>query len=87
VQIGLVSWVVRQDQLLGAAHELAQHLAANPPLAVQAAKHALRLARAGRGEELRSFLGTQGRALLATEDHEETVAAFLEQRDPTFNGR
>ena len=60
--------------------------AANPPLAVQAAKHALRLARAGKGEELRSFIGTQGRALLATADHQESVSAFLERREPTFHG-
>lgn len=86
-QIGLVSRVVPQAELLGAADALARHLASNPPLAVQAAKRALRLARAGRGEELRAFVGTEGRALLATEDHQESVAAFLERREPTFHGR
>ncbi len=86
-QIGLVSRVVPQEQLLDEAHALAAHLAANPPLAVQAAKHALRLARAGKGEELRAFVGGRGRDLLATEDHQESVAAFLERREPTFHGR
>lgn len=86
-QLGLVSRVVDPEELLSAAQALATHLAANPPLAVQAAKRALRLARAGKGEELRTFIGQQGRALLGTEDHQESVAAFLERREPTFHGR
>ncbi len=87
LELGLVSKVVTQQELLPAAQAVAAHLASNPPLAVQAAKHALRLARGGRAEELRAFIGGQGRALLATEDHQESVAAFLERRDPTFHGR
>lgn len=86
-QLGLVSKVVPQDALVAEATALAAHLAANPPLAVQAAKHALRLARAGRGEELRAFVGGRGRDLLKTQDHQESVAAFLERRTPTFHGR
>lgn len=87
LQLGLVSKVVPQAELVSQATALAAHLAANPPLAVQAAKHALRLARAGRGEELRAFVGGRGRDLLKTEDHQESVAAFLERRTPTFHGR
>ncbi|MGE0729654.1 MAG: enoyl-CoA hydratase/isomerase family protein [Acidimicrobiia bacterium] len=87
LELGLVSKVVPQDQLLAEATALAAHLAANPPLAVQAAKHALRLARAGRPDELRAFIGGRGRELLATADHQESVAAFLERREPRFIGR
>ena len=86
LQLGLVSRVVPEADLVASAQAMAAHFAANPPLAVQAAKHALRLARAGKGEELRSFIGTQGRALLATADHQESVSAFLERREPTFHG-
>ena len=59
----------------------------NAPLAVQAAKEALRLERAGRENELRTHLKTALGDLLATEDHQESVAAFLERRDPTYKGR
>jgi enoyl-CoA hydratase/carnithine racemase len=87
LEIGLVSRVVPRDELLPAALELARHLAANPPLAVRAAKAALALARAGRRDELRDFVRARGEQLLATEDHQESVAAFLERRDPVFHGR
>jgi enoyl-CoA hydratase/carnithine racemase len=87
LRIGLVSQVVSQADLLPAAQEAADRLAANPPLAVQAAKHALRLARTGRSDELRKFVGGRGNELLATDDHQESVAAFLERREATFHGR
>ena len=86
LQIGLVSRVVPRAELVAAATDMALRLAANPPLAVQAAKHALALARTGRSEELRSFVGQRGNELLATSDHQESVAAFLEHRTPTFTG-
>jgi enoyl-CoA hydratase/carnithine racemase len=87
LELGLVSRVVAQDELLPAAQELARHLASNPPLAVRAAKRALALARAGKGQELRDFVRRRGSELLGTDDHQESVAAFLERRDPTFHGR
>ncbi len=87
LRLGLVSRVVPAEELVSAAVEVAARLAANPPLAVQAAKRALRLATQGRGEELRAFVGSEGQRLLATEDHQESVAAFLEHRTPTFHGR
>jgi enoyl-CoA hydratase/carnithine racemase len=85
--MGLVSRVVDHGDLTAAARELAGRLAANPPLAVQAAKHALRLALTGQRAQLREFIAGAGRDLLRTEDHRESVAAFLEKRPATFNGR
>src|SRR5690606_4373997 len=87
LELGLVSRVVPQAELLPTAMELARHLAANPPLAVRAAKHAPTLAAAGKREELRAFVHQRGSELLRTEDHQESVAAFLEKRQPTFHGR
>ncbi|MPY91978.1 MAG: hypothetical protein GEV08_02625 [Acidimicrobiia bacterium] len=87
LELGLVSRVVPQEELLPAAMELGRNLAANPPLAVRAAKQALALASAGKREELRDFVRRRGSELLATEDHQESVAAFLERREPAFHGR
>ena len=86
LELGLVSRVVADDQLLPAAQELAAHLAANPPLAVQAAKRALNLVRNGKHKELRDYLNSQVSTLLATDDHRESVAAFIARRDPVFHG-
>ena len=54
---------------------------------LQAGKQALRLVRSGQGDELRSHAQTSLAALLAGHDHQESVAAFLEKRDPSYEGR
>ncbi|MGI9599368.1 MAG: enoyl-CoA hydratase/isomerase family protein [Acidimicrobiales bacterium] len=87
LEIGLVSQVVDDHQLLATAKALADRMTANAPLAVQAAKQALRLSRSGDGDGLRRFLGPKLEDLLASEDHQESVAAFLARRDPTYRGR
>ena len=86
-RIGLVSKVVADDELMDTARALASRMTANAPLAVQAAKEALRLSRAGKGAELRSYLGPRLDDLLKTDDHQESVTAFLEKRDPAYRGR
>lgn len=86
-RIGLVSEVVPDDQLLSTARALATRITVNAPLAVQAAKKALKLNRAQQGDELRTFLGTRLNELLKTDDHQESVGAFLEKREPSYRGR
>ncbi len=55
-------------------------------IAVQAAKKALRLSRAGQGRELREFLRPRLDDLLKTHDHQESVSAFLDKRAPIYHG-
>jgi len=84
---GLVNQVVPQDQLMDAAMAYARRLAANAPLAVQAAKELavrsrdLDLAAGLRMEQL--FL----RILQTSEDVQEGTQAFAERRSPSFRGR
>ncbi|MGF1598070.1 MAG: enoyl-CoA hydratase/isomerase family protein [Acidimicrobiales bacterium] len=87
LELGLVSKVVADDELLPAARALAERITVNAPLAVKAAKEALALERTGQTAELRAHLGTAGTDLLQTEDHQESVAAFLEHRQPVYRGR
>ncbi len=86
LEIGLVSAVVSPDELMPTARALAERIAVNAPLAVKAAKQALKLSRDGQGGELRRHLGGSIATLLASEDHQESVAAFLERREPTYRG-
>lgn len=86
LEIGLVSQVVPDADLPAAARTLAERMTANAPLAVRAAKQALRMSRAGQTDELRSYLGQRLDELLRTADHQESVAAFLEKRDPSYSG-
>jgi enoyl-CoA hydratase len=85
--LGLVSRVVAADETVDQALELARTIAAQPPVAVLAAKEAVKLAdelplAAGLRHERRAFF-----ALFATEDQTEGMAAFVEKRRPAWRGR
>jgi enoyl-CoA hydratase len=85
--MGLVSRVVPADQTLGAALELGATIAGKAPVAVLAAKEAVRLAdelplSAGLRHERRAFF-----ALFASDDQGEGMAAFVEKRRPEWKGR
>jgi enoyl-CoA hydratase/carnithine racemase len=83
----LVSRVVAHDQLMHAALGLAREIAANPPLAVRRIKAGLRSALDPDWEELGRFVSAGLAELFRTEDHKEGVRAFLEKREPRFEGR
>jgi enoyl-CoA hydratase len=85
--MGLVSRVVPHEELLPTAMELAGQIAANPPLAVQAIKRGLRDALDPDWSSLGSWVSSTLGHLFTTQDHKEGVAAFLEKREPTFEGR
>jgi E-phenylitaconyl-CoA hydratase len=84
---GLVNRVVEREHLLDEAFALAARVAANAPLAVQAAKElALRSYDVDLPTGLR-FEQTILRLLQHTEDAQEGPAAFAEKRPPEFRGR
>jgi enoyl-CoA hydratase len=85
--IGLVSRVVRHDDLMPTALELAGTIAANPPLAVQRLKQGLRLALDPDWHELGAWVSRSLGELFQTADHKEGVAAFLEKRPARYEGR
>jgi enoyl-CoA hydratase len=87
LRIGLVGRVVPHDELLPTALGLAQRIAANPPLAVQAIKRGLRDALDPDWNELGVYVTTTLARLFQTEDHREGVRSFLEKRPPEFKGR
>jgi enoyl-CoA hydratase len=86
-QAGLLTKVVPADETLDAALDLAARIAAQPPVAVQAAKQAILRAHelslsAGLDFERRAFF-----LLFATDDQTEGMAAFTEKRRPDWTGR
>ena len=82
---GLVNEVVEPEALLPRALELAQAIAANAPIAVQAAK---RLIDAGLPDSHAIALeGAAGVMCGMTEDAQEGRQSFLERRPPRFEGR
>lgn len=86
-RIGLVNRVVPADELVPTTHALARKIAANPALALRLDKHMLNRAAASDlsgALDLEAY--SQGLAM-ASEDHAEGVAAFLDKRPPRFTGR
>lgn len=83
---GLVSRVVSQEELLKAAGEIAQRIAANPPHAVRLTKRLLREAMHTRLDTLLEMSAAFQALSHQTEDHREAVSAFMEKRAPVFKG-
>ncbi|HJR26631.1 MAG TPA: enoyl-CoA hydratase-related protein [Acidimicrobiales bacterium] len=87
LRIGLVGRVVGHDALLPAAMAVAEEIAANPPLAVQALKRGLREALDPDWASLGAWVTRSLGELMQTQDHREGVAAFLEKREARYTGR
>lgn len=83
----LVSRVVAHDELLPTALALADDIAANPPLAVQALKRGLRVALDPDWDDLGRWVSATLAELFRTDDHREGVQAFLEKRPANYTGR
>lgn len=90
-QWGLVNEIVRADQLMTRARELAQQLADGPPLVFAAIKEIIRETTHLSIEEAfkqvtRRHLPTVDR-LYSSEDQKEGARAFAEKRKPVWQGR
>ena len=87
LQRNLVDRVVPHDSLMDETMALANEIASNPPSAVWAAK---RIIHENAAEtDLRRVVTREGysiRAARGTPEHKEAVTAFLEKREPNFDG-
>ena len=84
---GLVDEVVTSEELLPRCMELAEKMAAKPPLALHRAKEVLTIATEQAMADALRQEETRIAALWGTEDKNEAVRAFLEKRTPTFQGK
>jgi len=86
-QIGLIGHVVPDGQALAKAHEIAESIAANGPVAVQAVLRSMRETRELPEKEGLALELELGWPVYATEDAKEGPTAFAEKRTPHFTGR
>lgn len=87
LEMGLVNRVAKKNTWLQAAMDLAQTIAERPPIAARLGKQAVLAAEetalsAGLENERRLY-----EIAMATEDRIEGMQAFLEKRDPEFEGK
>lgn len=84
---GLASEVVEDAQVLPRAIELAEHICTLPPLAIMQIKEAVL---AGQDASLATGLMLERKAfqlLFSSQDQKEGMHAFLEKRQPSFQGQ
>ncbi len=85
-EIGLIGHVVPDGQALAKAHEIADQVAANGPLAVQAVLRTIRASEGRHEDECWQDDAKVGAAVFASNDAKEGPRAFAEKRSPSFTG-
>jgi len=87
LRLGIVNRVIAHDMLMSETMDLAEKIAAKPPLAIRMMKRAVYQ---GLTSSLRShldYISSQISLLSETRDHQEAALAFLEKRKPEFEGK
>lgn len=84
--IGLVSQVVEDDQLMEAAMAMAERIVCNPPRALRLTKRLLREAQHSRMSDILELSAAYQAIVHETADNREAINAFVEKRPPVFTG-
>ncbi len=85
--LGLISRILPDaDATLEAAMETAELIAANSPLAVQGMKAVLRAGDGRTIDEALDYVALWNAAFLHSDDIQEALAAFVDKREPKFQG-
>ncbi|MBP6014937.1 MAG: enoyl-CoA hydratase/isomerase family protein [Alphaproteobacteria bacterium] len=85
--LGFLNRVVPQKQVLEAAFELAEKVAANGPIAVQAIRKSARECQGRSESEALAMESRFAAPVFKSEDAREGPRAFMEKRKPVFKGR
>ncbi|GAA4754540.1 crotonase/enoyl-CoA hydratase family protein [Nocardioides endophyticus] len=86
-EIGLIGTVVPDGEALAKAHEIADLICANGPLAVQAILKTVRDSEGKHEDDCWADDAVVGKAVFASDDAKEGPRAFAEKRAPQFQGR
>ncbi len=84
LRLGLLNWLVPEDELPARAADLASRLAHGPRLALASMKHNLLLAGRVSLDEAMEVEVALHKECGITDDHREAVTAFVAKREPRF---
>jgi enoyl-CoA hydratase len=87
LQRGLVARVVPHELIVEAAVRLGKELAQRPPISVRLAKESITRAFEGRVDDGIDFERKAFYLLFATQDSHEGMHAFIDKRQPSYEGR
>ena len=87
LRLGLANWVCPPEELPARTREIALRLASGPTVAYRYMKENLNRAMAGEVDDCLDLEATHHVHCGQTEDHREATKAFVEKREPVFNGR
>jgi 2-(1,2-epoxy-1,2-dihydrophenyl)acetyl-CoA isomerase len=87
LELGLVNAAVPADELDAATREVADTIAAGPPLALSMAKRELDNAATGSLAQALEVEALAQSVNVHTDDLREALTAFMERRPPNFTGR
>jgi len=85
-RIRMVSRVVPAEELMNKAKELAQKIAAGPPISVELVKRVMWEKIRNQLREQLFFESYAQNLCRTTQDQKEAVKAFMEKREPIFKG-
>lgn len=85
--LGLTNWVCEPEELMAKAMEIAGRIAAGPTVAYRYMKENLNRAVAGDVDDCMDLEATHHVHCGQTEDHRNATKAFVEKKEPVFNGR
>jgi len=87
LSLGFLNYVVEPAELMPKAIEIAEKLAANGPIAVQAIRKSVREVWGHPEKEALKIEATHSKPVFATEDAVEGPKAFMEKRPPVYQGK
>ena len=87
LQLGLTNWVCEPEELGDKTREIAMRLASGPTVAYRYMKENLNRAMTGDVNDCLDLEATHHVHCGQTEDHREATKAFVDKREPVFQGR
>ena len=87
LRLGLTNWVCAPEDLVSKTQEIAKRLAKGPSVAYRYMKENLNRAMAGEVDDCLDLEATHHVHCGQTQDHRDATKAFVDKREPVFNGR